>query len=127
MKSPFHSQIPFSSQSFDCHIQRLSILLTTNSRLQTVLLKTSRHEPHRKHRLLTISLLLQNFVYLAVAKTVFFYCFISMGTCLLPLPSNELFRISEVMSQYIIAVSLMALSDIAFVIQSILKVRLLQN
>jgi hypothetical protein len=39
----------------------------TNSLLQTVMLITSRQEPHRKHRLQTIPLLLQRCVYLGVA------------------------------------------------------------
>jgi hypothetical protein len=52
-----------------------SIYLTTsNSLLQTVLLITSRHEPHRKHRFLAIPLLLQRHVYLAVAYNLQFFC-----------------------------------------------------
>jgi hypothetical protein len=59
-----NSFLAISSQSYDCHLPIL--LITINPLLQTVLLITSWHEPHRKHRFLTVPLLQRSF-YLAVA------------------------------------------------------------
>jgi hypothetical protein len=74
--------------------QETPSVLATYSLHQTDLPTTSQHEPHREHRFLTIPPFLQG-CFSIVARV-----YISAGTYLLPLLSNELFRVSTFVSQY---------------------------
>jgi hypothetical protein len=70
-----NSFLAISSQSFDCHLQRLSILMITiKSLLQTLLLITSQHGSRRKHRLLTGPLFYRGVFTSPLHRNGIFYC-----------------------------------------------------